>query len=49
MTIHPDHPKKEYLKALKHGMDSHFQFLMERATGFFIGPLSCVTYHSGWE
>lgn len=49
MTIHSDHPKKEYLKALKHGMDSHFQFLMERATGFFIGPLFCVTYHSGWE
>lgn len=49
MTINSDHSKKTYLNALKHGMDSHFQFLTERATGFFFGPFFCVTYHSGWE
>lgn len=49
MTIHSDHPKKTYLQALKRGMDSHFDFLTERVTGFFLGPFFCVTYHSGWE
>lgn len=49
MTIHSDYSKKTYLKALKHGMDSHFQFLTERATGFFLGSFFLVTYHSGWE
>ena len=49
MTIHSDHPKKTYLKALKSGMDSPFALWSERATGFFLGPFFCVTYHSGWE
>lgn len=49
MTIHSDHSKDTYLKALKKGMDSRWMFLTERTTGFFLGPFFCVTYHSGWE
>ena len=47
-VISPLSPK-EYLKAVKGNMYSHFEFGHERFTGFFLGRIFYVTYHSGWE
>lgn len=49
MIIESTLPKAAYLRALKDRMESHFTFGLERPTGFFLGPLIYVTYHSGWE
>ena len=49
MVIHSPFPKKDYLRRLKASMDSHWSFLAERCTGYFLGPVIYVTYHSGWE
>jgi len=49
MVIHSSLPKKAYLAAMKSNMSSHFEFGSERFTGYFLGSLFSVTYHSGYE
>ena len=40
---------KEYIYAIKAQMSGHMEFGIERFTGFFLGRLFYVTYHSGYE
>lgn len=40
---------KEYLSAVKSNMSSSLELGQERFTGFFLGRLFYVTYHSGYE
>ena len=49
MVFHSELPKKAYLSAMKSNMSGHLEFGAERFTGFFIGNLFYVTYHSGYE
>lgn len=49
MRIQSTMAKPKYLSELKSRMDRHFELGVERCTGFFLGSLICVTYHSGWE
>ena len=49
MRIESPYTPKEYLANLKFNMSSHFEFGCERFTGFFLGRLFYVTYHSGYE
>ena len=49
MKLHSNLSKKEYLHAMKDYMSGHFDFGTERFTGFFLGSLFYVTYHSGME
>ena len=49
MVFHSELTKKAYLSAMKGNMSGHFEFGSERFTGFFIGNLFYVTYHSGYE
>jgi hypothetical protein len=49
MVFHSNLPRKQYMRALIANMSSHFALGQERFTGFFIGNLFYVTYHSGRE
>ena len=49
MKITTQYPKNEYLSSLKERMDSFFHIGAERCSGIFLGPVVCITYHSGWE
>ena len=49
MTIKSHYSPKEYLVHMKSNMSGHFEFGCERFTGFFLGRLFYVTYHSGYE
>ena len=49
MTIKAHYSPKEYLAHMKSNMSGHFEFGCERFTGFFLGRLFYVTYHSGYE
>ena len=49
MKILSSHSPVEYMSAMRDLMDSHFAFGQERFTGFFLGRLFSVTYHSGHE
>ena len=49
MRIKSPFTPKEYLSAMKNNMSGHFEFGAERFTGFFLGMLFYVTYHSGYE
>ena len=49
MRIESPYTPKEYLANLRFNMSSHFEFGCERFTGFFLGRLFYVTYHSGYE
>ncbi len=49
MTIQSPLNHDAYLSALKARMGDRSAFGTERFTGFFLGPLICVTYHSGHE
>ena len=49
MRIESPYAPKEYLSNLKFNMSGHFEFGCERFTGFFLGRLFYVTYHSGYE
>lgn len=49
MVIQSPLPKNTYLAAMKSNMSSHLDFGSERFTGYFLGNLFSVTYHSGYE
>lgn len=49
MRIQSTLSQKAYLSALKNRMGNRFSFGEERFTGYFLGPLFSVTYHSGRE
>lgn len=49
MKIPSSMSPRQYLQAMKDQMQGHFQFGAERYTGFFLGNIFCVTYHSGYE
>ena len=49
MVIKSHYNPKEYLAHMKSNMSGHFEFGCERFTGFFLGRLFYVTYHSGYE
>lgn len=49
MHIHSKLQKTEFLSTMKAHMSSYFHIGEERCTAFALGPLICVTYHSGWR
>lgn len=49
MIIYSALSPKEYLSAMKNNMSGHLELGQERFTGFFLGRLFYVTYHSGYE
>lgn len=49
MKIRSSQTPEEYISAMQSQMSEHFAFGQERFTGFFLGRLFSVTYHSGYE
>ena len=49
MVIQSPLPKNAYLAAMKGQMEGHFEFGVERYTGFFLGKFFYVTHHTGYD
>ena len=49
MVIQSPLPKNAYLAAMKSQMGGHFEFGVERYTGFFLGNCFYVTHHTGYD
>ena len=49
MVIQSPLPKNAYLAAMKSQMSGHFEFGVERYTGFFLGNCFYVTHHTGYD
>ena len=49
MAIVSNHTPKEYMESMRYYMESHFDFGMERFTGFFLWRFFYVTHHAGRE
>ena len=49
MVYHSSQNAKDYLQAMKQQMSGHFQFGVERYTGFFFRNCFYVTHHAGFE
>lgn len=49
MVIHSELGSKEYLHALRNRIDNSFSFGETHVSGFVLGKVFSVTYHSGYE